>query len=248
MPDGGLVMENERKNRLAETTARARRQPLATRTIGPSLLQKETADEDEAQQEETETAPTEQADFGQTELQQQMIGEFLGRQQQQSRLAQMKSQLLEESGLAEKKKEAAEKIRKQVKVSIRRGFEELFQGTGNTVDAATGGVSLIVTIFGYALTLTDLNLQMFWGYYITKKKSFFFPALEWDPIPMPKIVSVRILHAGLVVLDILVVIGIVVALSIQIIIMTAPFAAIATPLLYATSPEFRSVVNNFILK
>jgi hypothetical protein len=205
--------------------------------------EKETTEE-EAAEEETMPEENEQPESRQEEI----SGELLNRQLQQSRLAEAKMRLAEESGLEEQKKEAAEQIRKRVMSSIRRGVEQLLQGTGNAVDAGTAGCSLLVTIFMYAVTLTDLNLQMIWGYYLSKKKSFFFPALEWDPIPMPKAVPVTILHAGLVILDMIILFLLLLAFTLQIIIMTAPIALASLPALYLFSSDFRSLINNFIFQ
>lgn len=125
-------------------------------------------------------------------------------QQQQKRLEQTKQELLAGSGLDEEKKKAQEEVRKQMKAAIRRGAEEAAQGIGNAIDIGTVGISTIITVLMYAFTLVDLNLQMASFYLKNKTFDFFFPSLTWSPIPMPSIVSPRFLHAGLVVLDLLV--------------------------------------------
>lgn len=200
--------------------------------------------ENQEEQNEEETEETNEAESA--ESQQQAANEMLMRQQQEARMEQMEEQLLEESGVGEGKSKAQEEVRKQAKNAIRRGVEELAQGIGNAFDVGTAGVSTIITVFMYAITLTDLNLQMIWGYYLTKKKSFFFPALEWSPIPMPKIVTPIILHAGLVMLDIMLVVGILTICSILIIFMTAPISVPAGIGLYFTNSGFNSWVNSLL--
>ncbi|MFH1089744.1 MAG: hypothetical protein V1716_04960 [Candidatus Uhrbacteria bacterium] len=144
--------------------------------------------------------------------------------QQKSRL---KEKILEESGANKAMDEVRSKTQKQAKKFLtkiaRRGVEELAQSIGNAFDAGTVGVSTLVTIFMYAVTLTDLNAQMVWGHYIKHGKSFIFPALDWEPIPMPKIVGPRILHALLVIVDILVIGAIVIIFSLALLQFLLPF-------------------------
>jgi len=138
--------------------------------------------------------------------------------------------------------EIRDKAQKQVKKAFmklaRTGSEELAQGIGTALDIGTAGVSTIVTIFMYAVTLVDLNAQMVWGYYIKHDKSFLVPALTWEPIPMPKIVSPRVLHAGLVMVDFLVIGAITIMFTLIILILLIPQAIIAGGLI--SSWEFLS--------
>jgi hypothetical protein len=130
--------------------------------------------------------------------------------QQKSRL---KEKILEESGankamdeVREKTRKEAEKLKKKFIKWARTGVDELATSICNALDLGTAGVSTVVTVFGYAVTLTDLNAQMIWGYYIKHDKSFLIPALGWDPIKVPKkILSPRIVHAALLIVDILVI-------------------------------------------
>lgn len=185
MPDGGLsIMEAERMNRLAETAARTRRDSL----VKP-ITEKPKAPPPAA----TITPPDQQPD----------AVEQLRKGQRLAMMKKMAEGAAEQTVFGQAKEKAQEEIRKQIKAGIRRGAEELAQGIGNAIDLGTAGISTLVTIFFYAFTLTDLNMQMIWGYYITKKKSIFFPALEWSPLPVPKIVPVQFLHAGIVLIDLL---------------------------------------------
>jgi len=153
----------------------------------------------------------------------QQAAQQLQGQQQQKRLEQTKQELLAGSGIDEQKQKAQEEIRKQMKAAIRRGAEEAAQGIGNAIDIGTVGISTIVTVLIYAFTLVDLNLQMASFYLKNKTFDFFFPSLTWSPIPMPSIVSPRFLHAGLVVLDLLVLALLVVGFSVIIVTTLLPY-------------------------
>ncbi len=156
--------------------------------------------------------------------------------QQKSRL---KEKILEESGANKAMDEARSKTQKQVKnfltKTARRGAEELAQSIGNAIDLGTVGISTIVTVFMYAVTLTDLNAQMIWGHYIKHGKSFIFPALDWEPVPVPKIVGPKILHATLVIVDILVIGTITILTTLILLILLLPQILLAGGILTSLS-------------
>jgi len=82
---------------------------------------------------------------------------------------------------------------------IRQSLEWLLNFLGGSSDLASLGTSLFVTPMMYFFTLGDLNMQMIWGYYITKQRSIFFPPLKW-PIKIP-LLSDLWLHAALLIFD-----------------------------------------------
>ncbi|PJA47146.1 hypothetical protein CO172_03030 [Candidatus Uhrbacteria bacterium CG_4_9_14_3_um_filter_36_7] len=144
--------------------------------------------------------------------------------------------------------EAVEKMRKEAKAAIRRALEHALNTILGALSVGTAGIGFILTAVPYVITLTDLNLQMIWGYYITKGKSVFFPALTWSPLPIP--LPVVILHAGLVVIDLLIIFLIVVAVLITFIMVFAAQimagGAIAATYAYFTDPIFAQMVNQFL--
>lgn len=156
--------------------------------------------------------------------QQPAAAQQLQQNQQQGRIAQMKQEMLKEGGeMGDAKKKAQKEIRKQMNVAVRRGIEEAAQGIGNACDLGSVGTSTIITIFVYAFTLVDLNLQMA-SYYIKNETfDFFFPSLTWSPIPMPAIVSVKFLHIGLGVLDLLIFFLLIIGLMMIIIVVMLPY-------------------------
>jgi len=179
---------------------------------------------------------------------QQASAEQLKKQQQQDRI-QKKTEMPEsEGGEEDPTSKARDEIRKQAKAAIRRGVEEAAQGIGNALDLGTAGVSTVITIFMYAVTLTDLNAQMIWGYYIAKKKSFLFPALEWSPLPVGRVLPDVILHIGLVVLDLLIFSLVVIGFSLAIIIMFLPAAGWVVAYGLVTDPAMRAAVWMFIIQ
>lgn len=191
---------------------------------------------------EGELSPLAQA--GQAANKEAILEKF--RSQQQKSQLQQKTQGADEADpIAQAKNKAQEEIRKQIKNGIRRGAEELAQSIGNAIDVGTTGISTLVTIFVYAFTLVDLNLQMIWGHYITKKKSIFFPALDWTPIPMPSIVPVQILHVGLVLVDILVFGLLVLACTFSMIVMFMPYIIAAVGIVAAIK-LFGSISSYFL--
>jgi len=105
----------------------------------------------------------------------------------------------------------------------------LAQLIGNAFDAGTLGVSTLVTIFMYAVNLTDFSMQMFTYYVKNNLLSFLFPPLDgWDPIPLStKIVPVVVLHAIVILCDILVLGFVVIAFVLMIIIVFGPSIGLA---------------------
>jgi hypothetical protein len=120
--------------------------------------------------------------------------------------------------------EARSKIQKEVRkaanVAIRRGVEYLIQSVAGILDLGTW-VTFIADLFIHAFVLLDLNIQMIYGYYIAKDKSLLFPALKWAPLrlPLPDI----FLHAGVVLLDLIVLLFIMVIGLAVFIIVFSPF-------------------------
>jgi len=160
--------------------------------------------------------------------QQAAAAEQFKQKQQQQRLEQKKQEISAGGGIDEQKKKAQEEIRKQAKVALRRGLTEVLTSICGALDIGSGGVTAVVNwIITYPVALVDLNLQMIWGYYITKKKSFFFPALEWSPIPMPSVISVKFLHIGLVVLDLLILMLLFIGLAITAVVICLPAMIVA---------------------
>jgi|GEM_PF-4139718 hypothetical protein len=146
--------------------------------------------------------------------------------QQQERIRQQGLAQIKNQALAEQKKKLQKKVQKRVNSYLRRGVEELAQLIGNALDLGTSGISTLVTIFVYAFTLTDLNLQIIWGHYIKKGESFLFPALDdWDPLPVSvNLVPITVLHVLIFLIDILVIISLCVIFISSILVMIWPIA------------------------
>lgn len=152
-----------------------------------------------------------------------------------------------ESEAGQKAKEQIQKeVRKAVWSAVRRGIEYLYDFLiGPSVDGGSMGISLVVDVVGYALTLVDLNMQMIWGYYITKKKSILFPALEWSPLKIPLLPDLM-LHAGVIMLDLVVVLVFTTLALVTLVMILLPAVAplVGISLAYAlyTDPAFRASV------
>ncbi len=162
--------------------------------------------------------------------------------------ATKKDELLQSKEGQEARKKFQKEIRKGATNAIRRGVEFLLDSIAGCVDTGTVGVSLIVDIFIYAFTLTDLNIQMIYGYYIAKDKSLLFPALDWSPLRIP--LPVIFLHAGLVFFDLFLIFVIgflflftIVAIFWPILIAAGGFAALTTiGYTLFTDPTFAAAV------
>lgn len=142
------------------------------------------------------------------------------------------------------------KIRKIASQVMRRAVNFIIGAIASLIGVGTAGIGFIVTGFMAMLTLGDLNLQMIWGYYVSKKKSWLFPPLEWDPLPVKNILPDKYLHGALVVVDIVVAATLVMAIMIFIvmvmivpIIMGGAFIAIDT---YFGDPAFKAIVDQMM--
>ncbi|MBI4599245.1 hypothetical protein HY734_03570 [Candidatus Uhrbacteria bacterium] len=166
----------------------------------------------------------------------------LRRQQQMDRMRALTGQSEEDKAKAELQKQ----VRKAAKAAIRRGVQYLFTSIANVLTVGTAGVAIVVTIFIYAFSLLDLNIQMIWGYYITKKKSLFFPPLEWAPLPIP--LPDIVLHALVVFVDIALFLGLMaVGISMFIMLFGPMLAALLGPaaaLTLFTNPAFLNIMSN----
>ncbi|KKU07476.1 MAG: hypothetical protein UX09_C0029G0015 [Candidatus Uhrbacteria bacterium GW2011_GWE2_45_35] len=169
--------------------------------------------------------------------------------QQQQRIRQQSLDQIKEAALDKVREKTQKKVRKQLQNFVRRGTEELLQVIGGAVDTGTAGFSTIVTIFVYAFTLTDLNLQMIWGHYIKKGKSFLFPALDdWDPLPIStRLMPIWVLHTIIILIDICVVLCLLILFTSMLILMFGPSLGLAS-VIYLTlfDNNFRSAAADFI--
>jgi len=149
------------------------------------------------------------------------------------------------------KKELEDKVRKEVLATLRRAVEHLVNLILGSISIGTAGAGLIITAIPYIVTLTDLNLQMIWGSYISKGKSLLFPALTWSPIPVP--LPDIFLHAILIGIDILVFLFIFIScLLIFLFVFLAMFGpqlaaggVIAATYSYFSDPLFAQMINEF---
>lgn len=133
--------------------------------------------------------------------------EQLQREQQLARIEQANA-LKEQAEIQEtnQKKElqqtSQKEAQKAARAAIQRGLETGVNFLCSCITVGTAGVGFLIAGIPYMVTLASLNLQMIWGYYITKGKSWLFPPLEWNPLPIP--LPNKVLHAGLVTIDFLV--------------------------------------------
>jgi hypothetical protein len=122
-------------------------------------------------------------------------------------------------------------VRRKAEKIIRRGVEEIAQFIGNALDLGTVGVSTIITIFMYAINLTDFSMQTL-SFYVKNNKylAFLFPPLdEWEPLPIStKMLPIYFLHAIIVLIDIIVIGFVVIAFTLILLIMFGPAIGLAT--------------------
>ena len=97
--------------------------------------------------------------------------------------------------------QAQQKIQQETRALVRRFLTSALNGILSLITVGTGGVSWLITGIPHAVVLTDVNLQLFWGSYLTKGKSVFFPPLKW-PVPIPLLPDI-ILHIVVLLIDLL---------------------------------------------
>lgn len=93
-------------------------------------------------------------------------------------------------------------IKRMAKSTLRRGSIYVIDLLASALDLSSSGISFIMDIFIYMLTLGWLNLEMFYGRHFAKGKSKFVSPISWDPIPMPVDKEAIILQGFIVTADI----------------------------------------------
>ncbi|MFH1253202.1 MAG: hypothetical protein V1664_02620 [Candidatus Uhrbacteria bacterium] len=173
----------------------------------------------EKNDEKVDSEPNQQTDEATSVTQR---SQQLSQNQQQERQRQKQNPVNDIA--SEKTKGASQKLRKKSMTYIRRGVEELAQSIGNAFDIGTVGVSTVVTVLMYAVTLTDLTMQIFTFYFKNKMFSFLFPELaEWDPLPIStQILPIKMLHALIILVDILVIGTLTIIVSLSILVIFGP--------------------------
>lgn len=84
----------------------------------------------------------------------------------------------------EQTRQQREELKTVAKATMRRGAIYVLNLLAAAIDLGSSGISFIVDIFLYILTLGWLNLEMIYGKYFAKGKSKFVGPISWDPIPM----------------------------------------------------------------
>ena len=143
---------------------------------------------------------------------------------------------------------AQKEARKVMQVGMRRGFEYVLNFLLSCLTAGTAGAGFVIAGIPYLVTLTDLNLQMIWGSYITKGKSILFPPLTWKPLPIP--LPDSFLHLGLVLIDIILILIALVGTLVVMLMIFGQYIATAGVWVgvytYLTDPFFQDMVNYFL--
>lgn len=201
-----------------------------------------------AEDEEDEEEEEEEAEYEEEAAEQGAAAAQLQMRKLASKLMQQKIGMGEEQMREKLRTEIRKAATKAINQAIRNGVEWLANGTGVACDASSMGISFIITVIMYAVTLGDWNMQMIWGYYITKKQSILFPPLEWNPLPIP--LPDVWLHYALVMLDVILVIAImfvVVVLTVVLFgVQIATMGSLALLLAYFTDAGTRSFVNDIM--
>ena len=143
---------------------------------------------------------------------------------------------------------AQKEARKVMRVGMRRGLEYALNFLLSCLSIGTAGAGFVIAAIPYLITLTDLNLQMIWGTYVTKGKSLLFPPLEWKPLPVP--LPDSFLHLGIVLIDIAVILIALVGTFVVMLMIFGQYIATAGVWVgiyaYLTDPFFQDMVNHFL--
>lgn len=162
----------KRNSVLHSNRLRAAALPLGL-TFAPSPQRLPNDQQDASEQ--TDAAQTEEPDRMETFLQQAMSARVQKANAQREQIQQEEAALKKQQGEA----------KKTVKAALRRGVVFVFNLLAAALDLSSAGVSFIIDIFVYMLTLGWLNLEMIYGKYFAKGKSRFVSPISWAPIPMP---------------------------------------------------------------
>lgn len=130
-------------------------------------------------------------------------------EQMQSAMAAAFLNANSEAQQSAQKTEAQDKLRKEVqkkaKAGFKRGIAFVINGIAAVFDMGSWATFLIDWML-YAFTFSWLNLQLFYGSYISKGKSKVISPLDWDPLPINGVVPPLILHMALIFADLVLII------------------------------------------
>lgn len=249
-----LTGETDRKSNLLQNQSKTRR-GFPTIPVSPPIPFKPKEEENTPLDRPQENEPLDRSrglreeNENQPEIDQEILQTQQLAQNQQLERQRQQTEASQTQAVSGQTKGASDKVRKKAMTYIRRGVEELAQGIGNAFDLGTVGVSTLVTIFMYAVNLTDLSMQTVSCYIKNGPLSFLFPPLdEWEPIPIStKMLPIFILHGAIILADLFVLGMILFAFTLIMILAFGPAIGLGTLIyqLSGGSDTFLPIFNFF---
>lgn len=102
--------------------------------------------------------------------------------------------------------EVRKKVKRTAKAGFKRGTAFVIGSIAAVIDMGTW-VTTIIDAFYYVAIFGWMNVQMIYGSYMAKGKSFIVDPLDWEPLPLKGVISPILLHIALIAADILIILA-----------------------------------------